>query len=77
MDLLMMSFMTSDVLSAHEPQAVRRGEAGLHELLASRRVTPHIGASFDLSEAASALGHIADSRAIGKVALRVRPGMPG
>jgi NADPH2:quinone reductase len=34
-------------------------------------VTPHIGAAFELPEAASALRHVADGRAIGKVVLKV------
>ncbi len=58
-------------LSAHEPQAVRRDEAELHELLSSGKVVPHVGAAFKLSEAASALRHVADGKAIGKVILRV------
>jgi NADPH:quinone reductase len=58
-------------LSANEPDAVRRDEAELRELLASGKVTPHIGASFKLSEAASALRHVADGKAIGKVVLTV------
>jgi NADPH:quinone reductase len=58
-------------LSANEPDAVRRDEAELHELLASGKVTPHIGASFKLSEAASALRHVTDGKAIGKVVLTV------
>ena len=43
------------------------------ELLASGRVTPHIGATFPLEEAAAALRYVADGRAIGKVILDVRP----
>jgi NADPH2:quinone reductase len=58
-------------LSANEPEAVRRDEAELTELLASGKVTPHIGASFKLSEAAAALRHVADGKAIGKVVLSV------
>ena len=58
-------------LSANEPEAVRRDEAELHDLLASGQATPHIGASFKLSEAAAALRHVADGKAIGKVALTI------
>jgi NADPH2:quinone reductase len=58
-------------LAAHEPQAVRRDEEQLRELLSRGTVVPHIGASFKLSEAASALRHVADGKAIGKVILRV------
>jgi NADPH2:quinone reductase len=58
-------------LSANEPESVRRDEAELTELLASGKATPHIGASFKLSEAAAALRHVADGKAIGKVVLTV------
>ena len=58
-------------LSANAPEAVRRDEAELRELLASGRVSPHIGASFSLSEAAAALRQVADGKAIGKVVLSV------
>jgi NADPH:quinone reductase len=58
-------------LSANAPDAVRRDEAELRELLASGTVTPHIGASLALSEAAAALRLVADGKAIGKVVLRV------
>jgi NADPH:quinone reductase len=56
-------------LSANVPESVARDEAELHELLASGKVTPHIGASFTLAEAAAALRHVADGKAIGKVVL--------
>ena len=58
-------------LSAHEPEATARHEAELHALLADGKVTPHVGASFKLSEAASALRQVADGKAIGKVILSV------
>jgi NADPH2:quinone reductase len=58
-------------LSANVPDEVRRDEAELRELLASGKVTPHVGASFKLSEAAAALRHVADGKAIGKVVLSV------
>ena len=58
-------------LVANVPEAVRRDEAELHELLAAGTVTPHIGASFTLSEAAAALRHVADGKAIGKVVISV------
>ena len=58
-------------LTTHVPDAVRRDEAELHELLAAGKVTPHIGASFTLAEAAAALRHVADGKAIGKVVLSV------
>jgi NADPH2:quinone reductase len=58
-------------LVANLPDVVRRNEAELHDLLAAGKVTPHIGASFPLSEAAAALRHVADGKAIGKVVLTV------
>jgi NADPH:quinone reductase len=58
-------------LSVNVPDAVRRDEAELRELLAGGKVTPHIGASFKLSEAGAALRHVADGKAIGKVVLSV------
>jgi NADPH2:quinone reductase len=58
-------------LSANRPDAVRRDEAELHQLLASGRVAPHIGASLALSQAAVALRRVADGKAIGKVVLSV------
>jgi NADPH2:quinone reductase len=58
-------------LSANVPEAIRRDEAELRELLASGKVTPHIGASFKLAEAAAALRQVADGKAIGKVVLNV------
>jgi NADPH2:quinone reductase len=56
-------------LSANVPEAVRRDEAELRDLLASGTVTPHIGASFRLSEAATALRQVAEGKAFGKVVL--------
>ncbi|NVN48656.1 Quinone oxidoreductase [Mycolicibacterium hippocampi] len=44
-----------------------RNESELRDLLASARVTPHIDTVYPLSEAAEALRHVADGRAIGKV----------
>jgi NADPH2:quinone reductase len=58
-------------LTTNAPDAVRRDEAELRELLAAGKVMPHIGASFKLSEAAAALRHVADGKAIGKVVLSV------
>jgi NADPH2:quinone reductase len=51
----------------------RRNDAELIELLAARRVLPHIGAVFGLDEVAAALRHVADGHAIGKVVLDIRP----
>jgi NADPH2:quinone reductase len=41
------------------------------DLLAAGKVTPHIGATFAFDEVAAALRHVADGKAIGKVALTV------
>jgi NADPH2:quinone reductase len=57
--------------TARAPDELRRNEAELLELLASRRVLPHIGAAFGLAEAAAALRHVADGQAVGKVVIDV------
>jgi NADPH:quinone reductase len=57
--------------TAHAADELRRNEAELLDLLASRRALPHIGAAFGLAEAAAALRHVADSQAIGKVVIDV------
>ena len=44
-----------------------RNEAELHELLVTGAVAPHIGAVYPLAETASALRHVADGKAVGKV----------
>jgi NADPH:quinone reductase len=59
------SFMT------HEAEDCRRNERELIDLLASGRLTPHIGARFELEQAAEALRYVADRHAIGKVIVRV------
>jgi NADPH:quinone reductase len=48
-----------------------RNESELRALLASGAVAPHIGARYDLADAAAALRHVADGRAIGKVIITV------
>ena len=58
-------------LSAREPEAVRRNEEELLGLLADGKATPHVGSVFRLAEAAAALRHVADGKAVGKVILRV------
>ena len=58
---------------AHEPEAFARNEDELAALVASGRAVPHIGAAFGLDEAAAALRHVADGRAIGKVVVDVGP----
>jgi NADPH:quinone reductase len=59
--------------AAHASEEFRRNEEELAALLASQRVTPHIGATFPLAEAAAALRFVADGRAIGKVVLEIAP----
>jgi NADPH2:quinone reductase len=49
----------------------RRNEAELAELLAERRLVPHIGAVFRLDAVAAALRHVADGRAVGKIVLDI------
>jgi NADPH2:quinone reductase len=39
--------------------------------LATQRVSPHIGATFSLDQAAAALRHVADGQAIGKVVVDI------
>ena len=55
----------------HQREELERNEAELMELLASGRVTPHIGATFPLEEAAAALRYVADGRAVGKIVVEV------
>jgi NADPH:quinone reductase len=57
--------------TTHAPDELRRDQAELMDLLASRRALPHIGAAFGLAEAAAALRHVADGQAIGKVVIDV------
>jgi NADPH:quinone reductase len=58
-------------LAEHLPDEMRRNEAELSELLASGRALPHIGAVFRLGQAAAALRHVADGKAIGKTVIDV------
>ena len=48
-----------------------RNESELHRLLTSGAVAPHIGATYALADTASALRHVADGRAIGKVIIDI------
>ena len=57
--------------ATHEPDAQRRDEDELIDLLATGRVRPHIGATFPLDQTAAALRHVADGQAIGKVVIEV------
>jgi NADPH:quinone reductase len=51
----------------HAPEAMQRDSRELHELYASGRVRPYIGATYSLDDAAQALRDVADRKAIGKV----------
>jgi NADPH:quinone reductase-like Zn-dependent oxidoreductase len=57
--------------AAHAPDELARNEAELLSLLADGTALPHIGATFKLAEAAAALRHVADGKAIGKVVLAI------
>ena len=57
--------------AAHARDELARNEAALLELLAAGKALPHIGATFKLAEAAAALRHVADGKAIGKVVLAI------
>lgn len=59
---------------ARETGVVRRNDEELVALLAEGRAVPHIGATFPLDEAAAALRHVADGKAVGKVVIDVAPG---
>ncbi|MCV7056909.1 NADPH:quinone oxidoreductase family protein [Mycolicibacterium gilvum] len=48
-----------------------RNEQELRALLSTRRVTPHVGAVYPLDEIATALRHVGEGRAIGKVLIDV------
>jgi NADPH2:quinone reductase len=56
---------------AHAPDEMRRNDEELMGLFGSRKVLPHIGASFPLTETAAALRYVGDGKAIGKVVLEV------
>ncbi|BBZ32600.1 NADPH:quinone oxidoreductase family protein [Mycolicibacterium confluentis] len=57
--------------AADYPDQVARDTAELDQMFADGRVHPHIGARYPLAEAAAALRHVADRRAIGKVVIDV------
>jgi NADPH2:quinone reductase len=57
--------------AAHARDEMAGNEAALLELLAAGRALPHVGATFPLAEAAAALRHVADGKAIGKVVLAI------
>lgn len=51
------------------PAEFERNERELRELLAGHVIRPHIGAVYPLADAAAALRHVADGRAVGKVVI--------
>ncbi|MDD7811487.1 NADPH:quinone oxidoreductase family protein [Mycobacterium sp. CSUR Q5927] len=53
------------------PQENARDLAELAEMFASGRVSPYIGARFDLADTAAALRYVADRKAVGKVIIDV------
>lgn len=53
--------------ATHHSEEMTRNDSELMELLSTRRVVPHIGASFPLDDVAAALRFVADGRAVGKV----------
>jgi NADPH:quinone reductase len=53
------------------PQEAERDMRELADMLASGTVRPHIGARFPLRDAAVALRHVADRKALGKVIIEV------
>lgn len=55
----------------HLPDEEQRDRKELLDLLATGRVRPHIGARFPLAEAAAALRHVADRKALGKVVIEI------
>ncbi|MET0458198.1 MAG: NADPH:quinone oxidoreductase family protein [Ilumatobacteraceae bacterium] len=57
--------------ATNAPDEMLRNDAELMELLGTGRATPHIGATFAFDDVAAALRHVADGKAIGKVALTI------
>jgi NADPH2:quinone reductase len=57
----------------HRGDEMVRNDAELLGLLAAGKAEPLIGATFGLDEAAAALAHVAEGRAVGKVVLEVAP----
>jgi NADPH2:quinone reductase len=57
--------------ATHRGRELVRNDAELMDLLAQGKAKPLIGATFDLAEAAGALRHMADGRAVGKILLQV------
>jgi len=60
----------------HCPVELRRNDDELWALLADGEVSPHLGATLALEDAAAALALVADGQVVGKVVLDVIPGQP-
>jgi NADPH:quinone reductase len=59
--------------ATHQPGDMARNDRELLALLAEGRAAPLIGAEFELAEVVTALRHVADGKAVGKVLLQVTP----
>jgi NADPH2:quinone reductase len=62
-----MGFQFQDI----DAREFSRNEDELADLLVSGAVTPHIGATYPLTDTAAALRHVADGHAIGKVIIDI------
>jgi NADPH2:quinone reductase len=60
----------------HRPDELRRNDDELWALLAEGAVSPHLGATFALDDAAAALGLVASGQMVGKVILDMTPERP-
>jgi NADPH:quinone reductase len=67
-EVLGFQFLT---FATHAPDELARNESELLALLADGTAAPHLGATFTLDEAAAALRHVADGKAVGKVVLTI------
>jgi NADPH2:quinone reductase len=56
---------------ANRADEITRNETELLDLLATKRIEPHIGASFPLDDVVGAMRYVGDGRAIGKVVLDI------
>ena len=57
--------------SADHPAESERDQRELAQMFTDGRIRPYIGARFPLSETATALRHVAERKAIGKVVIDV------
>ncbi len=63
--VMVLGFQFQDIA----PDEFTRNEDELRDLLATRRVSPHVGAVYPLAETSRALRHVADGKAVGKVVI--------